>query len=147
MQPQGTYSDTAGLRLLTALPESGVFRTPDAVEAGSRLGLTDTHVHHLLHELARSGWVSAFSAGSTRRWIARPRRRGAPVHRRDLSQAPAAVSHWSALAHWELTEQVPQVVTVSSPTRSAARGAAGKRARMRPGTSGSWPVSATVSSS
>ncbi len=35
---------------------------------------------------------------------------------------PAAVSHWSALAHWELTEQIPQVVTVSSPTRSAARG-------------------------
>jgi predicted transcriptional regulator of viral defense system len=32
--------------------------------------------------------------------------------------SPSAISHWSAFQHWGLTEQVPSVVTVSSPTRT-----------------------------
>lgn len=123
MQPQGAYSDTAGLRLLTELPESGVFRTPDALQASSRLGLTDTHVHRLLHQLTRAGWVTRLQRGL---YAPVDRATGAPrAHPFTVATAlvhPAAVSHWSALAHWELTEQIPQVVTVSSPTRSAARG-------------------------
>lgn len=134
MQPQGSYSDTAGLRLLAELPESGVFRTSDALAAGSRLGLTQRHVHQLLYELARSGWLARLQHGLY-----------APVDRAtDVPRAhpftigtslvePAAVSHWSALAHWELTEQIPQVVTVSSPTRTAARG---RRRQARSGASG-----------
>lgn len=100
-----------------------MFRTPDAVEAGSHLGLTETHVHHLLHELARSGWVTRLQRG-----LYAPVDRATEAPRAHLFTVgtslvqPAAVSHWSALAHWELTEQIPQVVTVSSPTRSAARG-------------------------
>ena len=100
-----------------------MFRTPDAVESGSRLGLTDTHVHHLLYELARSGWVARLQRGlyaPVDRVTEAPRAHPFTVGT-SLVQA-AAVSHWSALAHWELTEQIPQVVTVSSPTRSAARG-------------------------
>jgi len=109
--------------LLAALPETGVFRTPDAVAAGKPLGLADSRVHRLLHDLAEAGWVERLQRGlytPVDRVSAAPR-----AHPFTIGTAlvqPAAVSHWSALAHWELTEQIPQVVTVSSPTRTAARG-------------------------
>lgn len=32
--------------------------------------------------------------------------------------SPSAVSHWSALQHWGLTDQIPATVTLSSPTRT-----------------------------
>lgn len=116
------YSSTAGLRLLTALPESGVFRTKDALSAGRGLDLSEAHVRKLLHELARSGWVARLQRGlyaPVDRATAVPR-----VHPFTVATSlvqPAAISHWSALAHWELTEQIPQVITASSPTRTADR--------------------------
>src|SRR5690606_37912345 len=31
---------------------------------------------------------------------------------------PSAISHWSAFQHWGLTDQIPDAVTLSSPTRT-----------------------------
>lgn len=122
MQHETTYSSTAGLRLLAELPESGVFRTHDALKAGSSLDLSEAHVRKLLHDLSSSGWVARLQRGlyaPVDRATAAPRAHPFTVGT-SLVQ-PAAVSHWSALAHWELTEQIPQVVTVSSPRGSADR--------------------------
>jgi predicted transcriptional regulator of viral defense system len=122
MQQLKTYSDTAGLRLLSRLPETGIFRTHDALKAGAGLELSASHVHKLLHELAASAWIARLQRGlyaPVDRQTAAPR-----AHPFTIGTAlvrPAAVSHWSALAHWELTDQVPQVVTVSSPTLTADR--------------------------
>lgn len=30
---------------------------------------------------------------------------------------PSAISHWSALQHHGLTEQIPQIITASTPTK------------------------------
>src|SRR2546426_3013222 len=123
MQPDRTgYGDTTGLRLLAEMPEVGVFRTADAVAEGAKLGLSAEHVRKLLHELASSGWVFRAQRGiyaPVDRATAAPR-----AHPYTIGTAlvqPSAVSHWSALSHWGLTEQIPQVVTVSTPTRSASR--------------------------
>src|SRR5712692_2942119 len=122
MQQPTTYSSTAGLRLLAQLPESGVFRTVDALRAGASLEMSEAHVRKLLHDLAASAWVTRLQRGlyaPVDRATAAPRAHPFTIGT-SLVQ-PAAVSHWSALAHWDLTEQIPQVVTVSSPTLSADR--------------------------
>lgn len=122
MHQTTTYSDTAGRRLLAQLPETGVFRTEDALEAGASLDLSESHVHKLLHELAASAWVTRLQRGL---YAPADRQTAAPrAHPFTIGTAlvrPAAISHWSALAHWELTDQIPQVVTVSSPTLTADR--------------------------
>ncbi len=123
MKPEDTsYSSTAGLRLLDELPETGVFRTEDALGVGGRLELSEPHVRKLLHDLSRGGWIVRLQRGlyapadrATRVPRAHPFTIGTSVVR------PAAVSHWSALAHWDLTDQIPQVVTVSSPRGTADR--------------------------
>lgn len=139
MQPRGTeYSDTAGLRLLAALPEAGVLRPTDALKAGHDLGLSEAHVRKLLHELARSGWLLHVQRGL---YVQVDRATGAPrVHPYMLGTSlvePSAVSHWSALSHWGLTEQIPQVVTVSTPRGSADRS---RRRRMRAQDGALWSV-------
>src|SRR3989442_1786215 len=122
MQHSTTYSSTAGLRLLAQLPESGFFRTEAALRAGAGLHLSDAHVRKLLHDLAASAWVARLQRGlyaPVDRATEAPRAHPFTIGT-SLVQ-PAAVSHWSALAHWELTDQIPQVVTVSSPKLSADR--------------------------
>ena len=43
-----------GLRLLAELPETGVFRTEDALGAGAGLALSPAHVRKLLHDIGFS---------------------------------------------------------------------------------------------
>lgn len=121
-QPTATYSSTAGLRLLAHLPQTGVFRTEDALKAGASLDLSESHVHKLLHELSASAWVAHLQRGL---YAPADRQTAAPrAHPFTIGTAlvqPAAISHWSALAHWELTDQIPRVVTLSSPTLTADR--------------------------
>lgn len=120
--PRSAYSDTAGLRLLAELPEAGVFRATDALQTGGALGLSEAHVRKLLHELARSGWLLRVQRGL---YVPLDRATGAPrAHPYTVGTAlvePSAVSHWSALSQWGLSEQIPQVVTLSTPRRSADR--------------------------
>lgn len=122
MHQQTTYGSTAGMRLLVQLPDTGVFRTEDAVRAGATLDLSEVHVRKLLHELAAGAWLARLQHGL---YAPVDRKTGAPrAHPLTIGTSlvrPAAVSHWSALAHWELTDQIPQVVTVSSPTLTADR--------------------------
>jgi predicted transcriptional regulator of viral defense system len=122
MQQPTTYGSSAGMRLLAQLPETGVFRTEDAVQAGASLDLSEAHVRKLLHELATGDWVARLQQGL---YAPVDRKTAAPrAHPFTIGTSLvrlAAVSHWSALAHWELTDQIPQVVTVSSPTLTADR--------------------------
>jgi len=122
MQHPTTYGSTAGLRLLAELPETGVFRTDDALRAGAGLALSPAHVRKLLHDLTAAEWLARLQRGlyaPVDRATSAPRAHPFTIGT-SLVQ-PAAVSHWSALAHWQLTDQIPQVVTVSSPTLSADR--------------------------
>lgn len=125
-----TYGEPAGIRLLQALETAGQdpFTTRQAAEAGASLGLSTRHVATLLHRLAAGDWLTRIKKGLyalndpvTRLPRAHPFAIGAAI-------APSAVSHWSALQYWGLTEQVPTTVTLSSPVRTfPPRGGPGDR--------------------
>ena len=111
--------------LLDALPEGRVFTTEEAVDAGSRLGLTPSHVHKVLSEMSGTGGI-----------LDRPRRGLYVMHPpfggrdevRPIAVAaralqPSAVAGQSALAFWTLVDQVPlkyeTLVTPARPTPTA----------------------------
>lgn len=114
------YSNTLGLKLVEDLAREGnwVFHAEDAKAAGERLGLSGDHVLTLLSALSRSGWVTRlrrglYAVGETPLGGAAPH----PFVIATRLVEPSAVSHWSALQHHGLTEQVPQAVTASTPKK------------------------------
>lgn len=121
VSPRPPYGETAGARLLAALEGAGSdpFTTDQAVKEGMTLGLTRTHVITLLHLLTTGGWTTRIKKGAyaindpvTRQPKAHPFAIGAVL------VTPSAVSHWSALQHWGLTEQIPASITLSSSKRT-----------------------------
>ncbi|HEU0021844.1 MAG TPA: hypothetical protein VFR55_09260 [Dehalococcoidia bacterium] len=121
VSPRPPYGETAGGRLLATLEGAGSdpFTTGQAVKEGMTLGLTQTHIIKLVHLLTTGGWTTRIKKGvyaindpATRQPKAHPFAIGAAL------VAPSAVSHWSALQHWGLTEQIPASITLSSPKRT-----------------------------
>jgi predicted transcriptional regulator of viral defense system len=109
------------VRLLVALEGAGVdpFTTAQAVNEGAALDLTPRHTITLLHRLAASGWITRIKKGVY--VINDPVTRLPKAHPFAIGTAlvtPSAVSHWSALQYWGLTEQIPGVITVASPRRT-----------------------------
>ncbi len=115
------YGETAGVRLITALEGAGSdpFTALQAAREGATIGLTRTHVIRLLHLLATGGWTTRIKKGVYA--INDPVTRAPRAHPFAIGVSlvtPSAVSHWSALQHWGLTEQIPATVTLSSPKRT-----------------------------
>lgn len=112
------YSRPHGIELLDTLTARGrrIFTTEDAKTAAEELKLLPTTASWLLHELARSGWVKRLRRGL---YAVDETARGGPApHPFAIATAlvqPSAISHWSALAHHGLTEQVPRIVTATTP--------------------------------
>lgn len=112
------YSRRAGVQLLDRLLASGkrIFTVDDAGEAGQQLGIPRSTLHWVLHELTRSGWIRRARRGL---YLIDETDRGGPApHPFAIATAlvePSAISHWSALAHHGLTEQIPQIVTATTP--------------------------------
>ena len=132
------YAGISGIRLLERVTElhGELFASGEAVEAGRSLGLTSSHTYKLLHELARSGYIRRLAKGFYA--IQSPLAGGVAPHTFAIATRlvrPSAISHWSALHHWGLVEQVPFVVTASTPKvvvtpelrRSAGRSPADRR--------------------
>ncbi len=99
------------------------------MDAGKRLGWSVREVQGALGRLSRD------------KWLAHPRRglyvyldpftkeqRAHPFVVGTRAASPSAVSHWSALQHWGLTEQLPDHVSISTskdlrrPPENAAYG-------------------------
>ncbi len=121
MQRAARYGDPIGIRLLTALEGIGaeVFTTAEAVSEGAGFRLSPSHVHSLLHRLAASGLITRAKRGVYA--INDPVTRVPRAHPFAIGVAlvtPSVVSHWSALQHWGLTEQIPSTVTLSSLSRT-----------------------------
>ncbi|HEY8741520.1 MAG TPA: type IV toxin-antitoxin system AbiEi family antitoxin domain-containing protein [Chloroflexota bacterium] len=114
----GGYARPAGIALLDALLGDGrrIFTTEDARTTADTLGMQQRALPGLLHSLAASGWVRRLRNGL---YAVDETRRGGPApHPFAIATAlvqPSAISHWSALAYHGLTEQVPRLVTASTP--------------------------------
>lgn len=120
-RPKATYGEPLGLRLIAAVEAMGwdPFSVPQAAEVGAHLGIDRSHTLKLLHQLAAADWLTRLKKGLyavndplTKLPKAHPFAIGTAIVR------PSAVSHWSALQHWGLTEQLPANVMLSSPVRT-----------------------------
>ena len=125
----------AGIELVRSLAYEGdrIFTTDRARELAPRVGLSDDYLLESLHHLRRNDWIVPLRRGLYA--LSSPVPGVAAVHEFEVAMAlvqPAAVSHWSALNHHGLTEQIPRQVfvltttDVSVPRKRASENADGK---------------------
>jgi predicted transcriptional regulator of viral defense system len=109
-----------GIALLMALAERGrpTFTVADARRASKALGIAQSYLSVLLHRLVRAALVQRIKRGT---YALAGGVLGFPEpHPFAVGMAlvdPCAVSGWSALNHHGMTEQVPNVVTLTTPRR------------------------------
>jgi predicted transcriptional regulator of viral defense system len=123
----GTYGGM-GVALVRALAEQGrsAFTLDEARELAHAIGAADSYLAVLLHRLERAGWVRRVKRGT---YLLGTGLGFPEAHPFAVGMAliqPCAVSGWSALNHHGLTEQVPRVITLTTPKRvvtPAMRGA------------------------
>ena len=104
-----------GIELVRLLAQEGdrVFTTDRARELAPRVGMKEAYLGESLYHLRRNGWIVPLRRGlhalsSTVPGVA-------AAHEFEIATAlvsPAMVSHWSAMSHHGLTEQVPWDVFV-----------------------------------
>jgi predicted transcriptional regulator of viral defense system len=94
------------------------FTATEAREASRTVGIADSYLSVLLHRLHHAGWVCRLKHGT---YALSMGLFGAPeAHPFVLGMAliePCAISGWAALNHHGLTEQIPRVITLTTPKR------------------------------
>ncbi len=103
-----------GVHFLGALSREGrtVFSTSEAKEFATSVGVPEGYLNNLLGSLVRDGWLLRLRRGLFARFGSGPG--DFQVHPFAIATnlvKPSAISHWSALNHHGLTEQIPRVVT------------------------------------
>ncbi|MBI4208979.1 MAG: hypothetical protein HY538_04655 [Deltaproteobacteria bacterium] len=133
----------SGLELIRKLVGEGdlIFTVDRARALAPAVGLSNSYVSEALHHLAKGGWVVRLHRGLYA--IASTVPGVTPAHDFEIAMAlvnPAAISHWSALHHHGLTEQVPRTVFVLTTTDTEIPRLRGKRIAGRSG----YPMSHTT---
>ena len=104
-----------GIELVRLLAYEGdrIFTTDRARELAPRIGLKEAYVAESLHHLRKGNWIVSLRRGL---YALSPTVPGvAAAHEFEIAMSlvdPAMISHWSALHHHGLTEQVPRDVFV-----------------------------------
>jgi predicted transcriptional regulator of viral defense system len=115
----GKYGHSRGIELASSMARAGlyVFKTEDAV----RLRPSEVEpavVPYLLKVLADAGWIIRLRRGLYAGTGRLPGGVDVPAFALATAMvAPSAISHLSALAYHELTDQIPRVVTASTPRK------------------------------
>ena len=130
---QNLKKSQVGIELVRLLAAEGdrVFSTDRARELGPQVGLKDAYLWEALYHLRRNGWIVSLRRGlyalsSTVPGVT-------PAHEFEIAMAlahPAAISHWSALHHHGLTEQVPRKVFVLTTTEASVPRRRGAKAKL-----------------
>lgn len=115
----GQYGVSQGIALARALASAGlyIFRTEDALRLAPT-SVLPTQVRYLLKVLTDAGWLIRLRRGLYVGTGQLPG--GVDVPPFVLATAlvePSAIGYWSALAHHDLTDQVPVVVSVVTPRK------------------------------
>ena len=111
-----------GIELLRILSHEGdrIFTTDRARELTPRVGLRESYLLECLHHLRQNGWIVPLRRGLYALSSSTP---GMPdAHEFEVAMSlvnPAAISHWSALHHHGLTEQIPRTVFVTTTTEAS----------------------------
>lgn len=107
------------LRLVQKLASEGfrIFSSGDVRKLAPKVGLSEGYVLQALHHLTRAGWLVRLRKGLYTLSSATPG--VSPAHELEIGMAlvtPAAISHFSAMHHHELTDQIPNHVFVTTTT-------------------------------
>ena len=110
-----------GIELYRLLAGEGhrVFTTEKARELAPRVGLRESYLLECLHHLQRNRWIVPLRRGLYALSSSTPGVHDA--HEFEVAMSivnPAAISHWSAMHHHGLTEQVPRTVFVLTTTEA-----------------------------
>ena len=114
----------SGVELVRQLSAEGrrVFTTETARAAAPTAGISPGYVLQAMHHLVRAGWLIRLKKGLYALSGVVPGTTA--LHEFEIAMAlvaPAAISHWSAMSHHGLTEQVPRHVFVLTTARSVPR--------------------------
>ncbi len=125
-----------GLHFLRALSREGwtIFTTSEAKAFAGDIGVPEGYLNSLLGQLIRDGWLLRLRRGLFARFGIGPG--DFQVHPFAIAThlvKPSAVSHWSALNHHGLTEQVPRVVTAFTPRKVVTPSMRTRQKHKRPG--------------
>lgn len=107
------------LRLLQAAVEEygPLFTLENVQEMATRQGLNRRQTIQAVSALTRAGWLEILKRGV---YLVHSPLFAGEVHPFAIATAlarPAAISHWSALAHHGFTTQLPRMVQVSTPVK------------------------------
>ena len=113
--PQKLKKTQIGVELVRRIAAEGdrIFSTARARELAPEVGLKDAYLMEALYHLRRNGWIVSLRRGLYALSTSVPGT--IPVHEFEIAMAlvsPAAISHWSALHHHGLSEQVPRKVFI-----------------------------------
>ena len=111
-----------GIELFRLLAREGdrVFTTERARELAPRVGLKESYLLEALYHLHRNDWIVPLRRGLYALSSNTPGISEAHEYEIAMSLVhPAAISHWSALHHHGLTEQIPRTVFVLTTTESS----------------------------
>jgi predicted transcriptional regulator of viral defense system len=119
MMQQHKSNATPSLRLVQKLASEGfrIFSSEDVHKMASEVGLSKGYVLQALHHLVRTGWLVRLRKGLYALSSATPG--VSPAHEFEVGMAlvdPAAISHFSAMHHYELTDQIPNQVYITTTT-------------------------------
>jgi predicted transcriptional regulator of viral defense system len=133
----------SGVELVRKLSAEGfrIFTTDVAREAAPSVGLSPGYFLQAMHHLVRSGWLIRVKKGLY--GLSGPVPGTTALHEFEIAMAlvePSAVSHWSAMSHHGLTDQVPRRVFVLTTARSIPRA----RGKKKTGGETGYPVGETV---
>jgi predicted transcriptional regulator of viral defense system len=108
-----------GIEILRALVNEGhrVFTAKDARSAARTLSISEKYVVEALHHLKQRGWIRPIKRGVYA--ITEQSGFSTPPHDYEVAMAlvsPSAISHWTALYHHHLTQQIPQTIFALTPT-------------------------------
>ncbi len=118
-----------------------VFTADAAREVAPSVGLSSGYFRQAMHHLVRDGWIVRLKKGLYALAGAVPGTTA--LHEFEIAMAlvaPAAISHWSAMSHHGLTEQVPRRVFVLTTARAVPRLRGKKDIRAE----GGYPMGETV---
>jgi predicted transcriptional regulator of viral defense system len=120
MNERVNYANNQGFRLLSAIVEQHgpLFTTEQAYELAGEQSLPRSRTRQVLSALAQSGWIERLKRGVYA--VLSPAFSAENLHPYAIAAAlvhPAAISHWSALAHHGFTNQIPPMVQASTTSK------------------------------
>jgi predicted transcriptional regulator of viral defense system len=119
MKDQASYSQTKGLQILQVVIEAygPIFTLDEVCRLSETQSQSAKQIRETLSALARGGWIARLKRGL---YVVQSPLFAEKLHPFALADAlvePAAISHWSALAHHGLTTQIPTMVQASTPQK------------------------------